>query len=200
MPLRSRCRAFSCRQLYLCYSAISQRDINYYDFLQDLTRQAHFAETIGIFFDDKIKENFQLANCEQQVCPKVARRFTNVEAPALFLPDTFDVYLTRDESKVFLIDFNPYATRTDSLLFSWDEVHSLNTVDDRPVLRVVRSQAQASQTMPSYSHNRYPKDVVGLSDGSSIAEFAQKWRDALNEAVAETPASTGAHAEESPNR
>jgi hypothetical protein len=39
--------------------------------------------------------------------------------------------------------------------------------------------------MPSFSANRYPKEVVSLSDGASIAEFAQKWRDALDEATRE---------------
>lgn len=50
---------------------------------------------------------------------------------------------------------------------------------------------QASQSMPAFSHNRYPKDVVGLSDGASIAEFAQNWRDAISEAIAPD---TGRHA------
>ena len=50
---------------------------------------------------------------------------------------------------------------------------------------------QASQSMPAFSHNRYPQDVVGLSDGASIAEFAQNWRDAVSEAIAPD---TGRHA------
>lgn len=86
-----------------------------------------------------------------------------------------------------MIDFNPYALQTDSLLFSWSELQALSL--DRPAeFRLVESEAQASQSMPRYSHNRYPKEVVGLSDGSSIAEFAQKWRDALNDAVAQPKA------------
>lgn len=103
---------------------------------------------------------------------------------------------------MFLLDFNPYSHRTDSLLFSWEELQRLRfrgvvenpqdqeEIDAIPILRVVESEAQASQSMPRHSHNRYPKDVVGLSDGTSIAEFAQKWRDALQEAVSDKQPST----------
>jgi hypothetical protein len=106
--------------------------------------------------------------------------------------DTFDVYFTRNNERAFIIDFNPYAPRTDSLLFSWDEIHRLAQPDQqqrlreqRPTFRVVTSPTQASQSMPSFSANRYPKEVVSLSDGASIAEFAQRWREALEEATRE---------------
>lgn len=100
----------------------------------------------------------------------------------MFTADVFDVYLTRDETKVFLIDMNPFAPRTDSLLFDWQEL--LEEHACQPLLRVIRSETQASQSMPAFSHNRYPQEVVGMSDGASIAEFAQKWRTALEEATA----------------
>lgn len=29
--------------------------------------------------------------------------------------------------------------------------------------------------MPRYAHNRYPRDVVELSEGQSVAEFAREW-------------------------
>lgn len=48
----------------------------------------------------------------------------------------------------------------------------------------------SSQTMPSFSHNRYPKDVVELSDGTSIAEFAKEWASKLEDAVAPDVKST----------
>lgn len=98
--------------------------------------------------------------------------------------DVLDVYVTRDEDRVFLIDINPYAPRTDPLLFSWDALHSLPLQSTGPLFRLVESELQASQSMPKYSHNRYPKDVVGLSDGASIAAFAEQWREALSESGA----------------
>jgi D123 len=104
------------------------------------------------------------------------------------------VYFTRNIERIFIIDFNSYSPRTDSLLFSWDEIHRLERQQQpqdqeaarvRPVFRVVSSPTQASQSMPSFSANRYPKEVVSLSDGASIAEFAQRWREALEEATRE---------------
>lgn len=37
--------------------------------------------------------------------------------------------------------------------------------------------------MPRYSHNRYPKDVVELSEGQSVAEFAKVWGEKLKDAT-----------------
>lgn len=97
----------------------------------------------------------------------------------------FDVYVTRDESRVFLIDFNPFAPTTDPLLFFWEEL--IPGIPLIPFFRVIASEIQASQAMPAFSHNRYPQEVVGMSDGASIAEFAQKWREALADATLGTP-------------
>lgn len=96
------------------------------------------------------------------------------------------MYLTRDESRVFLIDFNPFAPTTDSLLFDWEEL--IPGIPVVPFFRVITSETQASQAMPAFSHNRYPQEVVGMSDGASIAEFAQKWREALADATIGAPA------------
>lgn len=112
---------------------------------------------------------------------KTVRTHSSCAAVADTLVVVFDVYITRDEARVFLIDINPYAPRTDPLLFSWEEMHALANEQDSPVFRVIASEIQASQSMPRYSHNRYPKDVVGLSDGASIAAFAEQWRGALQE-------------------
>ena len=99
-------------------------------------------------------------------------------------PVVFDVYLTRDWSRVFIVDFAPCAPRTDALLFDWSEIHALaSKPEDRPAFRVLESEIAASQSAPRFSHNRLPKDVVELSDGASIAEFAQNWSKSLDQAV-----------------
>lgn len=84
---------------------------------------------------------------------------------------------------MFLIDFNSYSLHTDTVLFDWSELQSIRSGISQPIFRVVESEAEASQSMPRYSHNRYPKDVVGLSDGTSIADFAKNWREALDEVM-----------------
>lgn len=91
--------------------------------------------------------------------------------------DTFDVYFTRSNERIFIIDFNPFAPQTDALLFSWPALNAIGTTDDPenlralPLLELVEASTMASQSLPSYSHNRYPKDVVDLSSGASIAEL-----------------------------
>jgi hypothetical protein len=104
--------------------------------------------------------------------------------------DIFDIYLTRTASKIFIIDFNVYAPRTSALLFTYSELASLalstSTNDDLPVLRIINSPSQSASSMPPFSHNRYPKDVVDLSDGSSIAEFAKEWSKVLEKGVKDT--------------
>lgn len=96
-------------------------------------------------------------------------------------PDTLDVYLTRDQSKTFIIDFNPYSPSTDPLLFTYPELSTLSTSSSTPVLRIVESEAAGA--LPRYSHNRYPKDVVELSEGQSVAEFAKVWGEKLKDAT-----------------
>ena len=76
--------------------AICQRDLNHFDFLfkmEDKLRQ-----TIQDFFDLKLRDTFPDANF------------------------TFDVYIPPPHDKVWLVDFNPWALRTDPLLFSWMEL------------------------------------------------------------------------------
>ncbi|KAL4803316.1 D123-domain-containing protein [Aspergillus unguis] len=86
-------RCFVRNRKLLC---LCQRDQNHYDFLfgmRDLLRSR-----IQAFFDEKLKDSF---------------------------PDSsfvFDVYVPPPHQRVWLIDINPWAERTDPLLFSWLEV------------------------------------------------------------------------------
>jgi hypothetical protein len=75
---------------------ICQRDLNHFDFLFKL--QDKFREKIQDFFEEKLKDSF---------------------------PDpdfVFDVYIPPPHERVWLIDVNPWALRTDPLLFSWLEL------------------------------------------------------------------------------
>ncbi|KAL8281385.1 hypothetical protein RQP46_006069 [Phenoliferia psychrophenolica] len=136
--------------------ALCQRDSNYYEFLQGPEAALEIRSKVSAFFEDEVVNVFPLSSY------------------------TFDVYFTRSNSRLFLIDFNPYAPQTDALLFSWDALNAIGTdaesidlenVRGLPLLELVTSSTMASQSLPSYSHNRYPKDVVDLSSGASIAEL-----------------------------
>lgn len=154
--------------------AICQRDLNHFDFLfkmQDKLRQ-----TIQEFFDAKVRDSFPDPNF------------------------TFDVYIPPPHNRVWLMDFNPWALRTDPLLFSWMELLDLevptdqsqrdieNDSDDdtidlwQPEFRLIRRDDPEAYgfSTPQYSAHKLPKDVVDASRGGGgmMQEFAQQWKEA----------------------
>lgn len=75
---------------------ICQRDLNHFEFLFPLKERV--AETILDYFDKTLKSTFPESDF------------------------VFDVYLPDPYDKVRLMDINPWAPRTDPLLFSWLEL------------------------------------------------------------------------------
>ena len=76
--------------------AICQRDSNHYAFLFEI--MSDLKEAVQSFYDTNLKQTFPDDNF------------------------TFDVYIPSPHQKVWLIDINPWAPRTDALLFSWYEL------------------------------------------------------------------------------
>ncbi|KAH7326415.1 D123-domain-containing protein [Stachybotrys elegans] len=182
---------FRCFVKHRSLVAITQRDLNRYDFLEGLRPQLW--RKIYSFFRDKLRFTF---------------------------PDAcfaFDVYVPENSleedglGKVRLMDINPWAPRTDSLLFSWQELldyevkHPLygsvssdnsgeeSRVDDtddedaeyRPddgaEFRIVEKDDPAAYNFSSaqYSAHKLPKEVVdaSLAGEGGLREFAQQWKD-----------------------
>ncbi|KAJ5139326.1 uncharacterized protein N7515_004174 [Penicillium bovifimosum] len=86
-------RCFVRNRVLLC---ITQRDQNHFDFLfpmRDMLRSR-----IQSFFDEKLKTTFPEDNF------------------------VFDVYIPAPHQRVWLIDINPWAQRTDPLTYSWLEI------------------------------------------------------------------------------
>lgn len=86
-------RCFVRNRKLLC---ICQRDQNHFDFLFEMRDMLR--SRIQSFFDEKLRDSF---------------------------PDphfVFDVYIPAPHQRVWLIDINPWAQRTDPLLFSWLEL------------------------------------------------------------------------------
>ncbi|KAL8922558.1 MAG: hypothetical protein Q9208_005061 [Pyrenodesmia sp. 3 TL-2023] len=183
-------RCFVRARTLLC---ICQRDLNYYDFLPNLTGTLRLR--IQTFFEENLKGTFEDENW------------------------VFDVYIPPPHRRVWLIDINPWAPRTDPLLFSWmemlgmevpglpaAEVDSLNgaakcvpgdggsesdgTDEEEeevftPEFRLVgRNDPEAySFNTPQYSAHKMPKDVVDASgDGEvGLREFMGRWREIVKE-------------------
>ncbi|PHH62694.1 hypothetical protein CDD81_6763 [Ophiocordyceps australis] len=190
---------FRCFVKHRSLIGISQRDLNYYPFLNDLRKQIW--TSIVTFFRQNLRLSFPDANF------------------------VFDVYIPEETansnklSRVRLIDINPWAPRTDTLLFSWPELLNSNVEaplygpvathnaehepdapdfqddddDDRvpqyspqaiPELRLVERDDPAAFNFssPQYSAHKLPKDVVDASSAGEggLREFARQWRDALD--------------------
>lgn len=86
-------RCFVRNNVLLC---ICQRDQNHFDFLFPM--RDTLRARIQAFFDKKLKDTFPDPNF------------------------AFDVYIPPPHQRVWLVDVNPWAERTDPLLFSWLEI------------------------------------------------------------------------------
>lgn len=102
-----------------------------------------------------------------------------------------DLLLTRDHSRAHIIDFNPYAPRTDPLLFDYDELYELlqshedGAAATKPEFRVIDSRAHADANLnaPAYQHNMVPIEALQLSSGRSTQEFAEMWEGTIRESM-----------------
>lgn len=158
---------------------ICQRDLNHFDFLFPMKEQLR--DTIQGYFDKTLKGTFPDSNF------------------------VFDVYLPEPYDRVRLMDINPWAPRTDPLLFSWlklltmpvpaplmgvpdshalplsssDEDEDVEEVEWKPEMRLVRKDDPEAYNFssPQYSAHKLPKEVVDAGMGeSSMREFAQQWK------------------------
>ncbi|GKY98643.1 hypothetical protein MPSEU_000821000 [Mayamaea pseudoterrestris] len=70
----------------------------------------------------------------------------------------FDCYVDQHE-KVWIVDFNVWGRRTDTLLYTWDELEAMDS--DMPEMRIVETDKQVrSDPLASY---RAPIDAVHLA-------------------------------------
>ncbi|KAL8754333.1 MAG: hypothetical protein Q9184_005140 [Pyrenodesmia sp. 2 TL-2023] len=99
-------RCFVRARTLLC---VCQRDLNHYDFLPNLTGTLRLR--IQAFFEESLKGTFEDENW------------------------VFDVYIPPPHRRVWLIDVNPWAPRTDPLLFSWMEILGMR-VPGLPAVKV----------------------------------------------------------------
>lgn len=104
--------------------------------------------------------------------------------------DVFDVLLTRDLSRFHILDFNPYATRTDTLLFTYEDLHLLSLSTDptptpTPELRVIDSKSHpvATRNAPANQHNMVPFEALSLSSGRGVEDFQKVWEEEVKKGM-----------------
>ena len=94
-------RCFVRQRRLLC---MCQRDLNHFDFLFNMS--GRLRSQIQEFFDVRLRDTFPDENF------------------------AFDVYVPPPHDRVWLVDINPWAPRTDPLLFSWMEVLNMPEPSD----------------------------------------------------------------------
>lgn len=129
--------------------AISQRDLNYYSFLDEIKEE--IMEKIFMFFDDVLMGKF---DCNSFV---------------------FDVYIPKPLKKVYLIDINPFQRSTESLSFSWNELATMKPADDDVDIRFVTEHNSGRFASKAHSQNHVPVEFVNASvDTQSMIDFLKK--------------------------
>jgi len=136
---------------------ICQRDVNFYPYLTDKETRDKITNSIRTLWESKINGVFQGSDSY-----------------------IFDVLLTRSLGSANLVDFNPYAPRTDALLFTYAELLALYLSQSQvvgPELRVIDSAGHplASRNAPANQHNMVPREALELSQGRSMEEFGETW-------------------------
>ncbi|KAF3925612.1 hypothetical protein ABW21_db0206038 [Orbilia brochopaga] len=139
---------------------ITQRDMNHYKFLEE--GQDEFMDLIEPFFEKHLQTTFPDPNFVFDI----------------YVPKTVDT-----AARVWLMDINPYALRTDPLTFSWTEILNIDphAEDFEPEFRLIRKDDPEAYNFSSsqYSAHKLPKEVVdaGAAGPQSIAEFSTRWRE-----------------------
>jgi len=159
-------REFRCFIRQEILLGISQRDPNYYPFLNEQDMERRITETISRGWEENVKGKWEATQGNY----------------------TLDVLLTRDLKRCHVIDFNPYASNTDPLLFTYDELLALleDTLSGDssrilPAFKVIDSPAHpaAASNAPTHQHNMVPFEALSLSNGRDIEEFAEAWKDEI---------------------
>jgi len=121
---------------------VAQRHQGYFDYLKE--KKQFIFNKITNLYNSKIKERFADSDY------------------------VFDVYI--DGNFIYLVDFNPFGTITDSFLLSWDDLFQINpqTVDSssEDIFYIVTQDSGIQPSdMMSYA---MPKDIVDLSRGEDV--------------------------------
>lgn len=115
---------------------ISQRDMNYYGFLE--------------------KSRALIENVFLDLAAKLSRSFPD---PSF----VFDAYAAKSFERAWLFDINPWMEKTDSLLFSWEELPLLDTLEVRLIEKDDRSRT--FNTKP-HSTSQVPYELVDMPRGA----------------------------------
>ncbi|CAI5759467.1 unnamed protein product [Candida verbasci] len=130
---------------------VTQRDLQHYQFLQDIKEQLR----------TKIHEFVY-----EKVIPKMkSQKFI------------LDIYIPRPFNKVYIIDINPFSRKSDDLLYTWNELLKIDTSkinENDYEFRLITENNLGSFARKEYSESQVPIDVVGASmDSEAMIELVK---------------------------
>ncbi|KAI8323831.1 D123-domain-containing protein [Martensiomyces pterosporus] len=129
--------------------AISQIDLQHYEFLEEIKDQV--TGKITQFFDERICSVFPL----QSYC--------------------FDAYITRNMERIYVVDFEPWTHSVDSCLFEWRELLAVEEAGDPLGLRLFpKNVSSLGHFSGKYSQNRFPIELTADEYQNSISELIEK--------------------------
>ncbi|KAJ1966034.1 hypothetical protein GGI12_000352 [Dipsacomyces acuminosporus] len=130
-------------------AGISQIDLQHYEFLEEIKTQ--LADRISQFFGTRVRDTFP----SQNYC--------------------FDVYITRDMARIFVVDFEPWTSSVDSCLFEWKELLDADADAEPLGLRLFpRNVSSLGHFSGKYSQNRFPIELTADEYQKSMAELIEK--------------------------
>ena len=178
---------------------IAQRDPNYYPHLNEQATKTKIASAVSDFWTRNIRLKFGGGgDCKFLFIMSMAS--CSILHPDV---DVFDVHLTRDLSSAHLLDINPYHSKTDPLLFTYEELLQLLISSPRrqetasslapdpvfvPELRLITSPSDplAIRNAPLNQHNAVPFDALQMSHGVDINAFSSHWSDEIKQNLDDT--------------
>ncbi|CCG80865.1 Cell division cycle protein 123 [Taphrina deformans PYCC 5710] len=134
--------------------AVSQRDVNHYDFLE--------------------AEGGTLLRLAQDL---YGRHLATFPDPNF----VFDMYVSLEQDRAWLMDINPFSPTTDAKLFTWREILD-RPAHEAPELRLV-AKGTVMTGGPEYTAHRVPLELVESSDGVDPITFAETFQRKLATAV-----------------
>ena len=126
---------------------ICQRDSNHYAFLFDI--MSELKDIIQDFYGITLKHTFPDDNF------------------------VFDVYIPSPHQKVWLIDINPWAPRTDALLFSWMELLDVKVSHEDERIRLVDEDSSTNEAQKSDELNILFDSAQSESDSEDVLRYPE---------------------------
>lgn len=129
---------------------ISQRDLNFYDYLQNLLEKIQ--DVINKFWDQhQLGERSKFGNDNY----------------------IMDIYVPRPFNKVLVLDINPFSRKSDSLLFTWNELLQYPEAE----LRLINETNLGRFSQKDHSENQVPLEVIDASmNTESMVELMKNWK------------------------